>query len=443
MDVTNEITIGEEQFTDESWDEFLALPMSDVLVEYTDGGFPQQSPVGFDDRYKLALTFVKLLTAVAVLVGGAILISALRQPDEVTTGLAAGAVTATSPVVCDPIDLRFGIPIPERISCDGGELVATGDLDGAWNGHLSGWDVPDGMIVGGLWQNWDDGTPEPSGFVEWIGRDSHSDTDPADNRYQEIRVTRLAPGDFSIYETRGLTGRSVTFTFVPTGDTPAASAPSADGPQFELTDGRPIAVQHPDGTSIVWSGELSDDDITVAWDPPGEEGSAVSVLAASVLAEDGPISSIRGTVRLTPGNDGTELDAAGGLFLRIYERAEFGLAGGKSAQLGLVNSQMGPIVNRTSGICPHNACSVNNSVEYVTADSVDLDASDGLGFDVSVDDDVMTMRLWSIAEPTQPDATVTEPWPVGIGAAGIELWATDWSFAGQVDNVVVTYADTE
>lgn len=271
MDVTNEITIGEEQFTDESWDEFLALPMSDVLVEYTDGGFPQQSPVGFDDRYKLALTFVKLLTAVAVLVGGAILISALRQPDEVTTGLAAGAVTATSPVVCDPIDLRFGIPIPERISCDGGELVATGDLDGAWNGHLSGWDVPDGMIVGGLWQNWDDGTPEPSGFVEWIGRDSHSDTDPADNRYQEIRVTRLAPGDFSIYETRGLTGRSVTFTFVPTGDTPAASAPSADGPQFELTDGRPIAVQHPDGTSIVWSGELSDDDITVAWDPPGEE----------------------------------------------------------------------------------------------------------------------------------------------------------------------------
>lgn len=441
--MTNDIIIGREEFTDESWDEFLALPMSDVLVDYTSGGFSQQAPEGFNDRYKLALTFVKLLTAVGILVGAAVVISALRPADDASTEIAAGGATADSPLVCEPIDLTSGKPIPERIACDSGELIATGDLDGAWNGHLSGWDVPDGMIVGGLWQNWDDGTPEPSGFVEWTGRDSHSDTDPADNRYQEIRVSRLAPGDFSIYEHRGLAGRSVTFRFVPYGETVEQTTPTdptAAAPTFELTTGRPIAIQHVDGTSIVWSGELADDDVTVAWDPPGEEGSAVTVLAASLLADQELIQSVRGTLRLSPGSDATDQATAGGLFLRIYEQPELGLAGGKSAQLGLVNSQMGPIVNRTSGICPTNSCSVNNSVEYVTAESVDLDATDGLGFEVSVADDVMTMRFWSIAEPTQPDARVTQPWPAGIGAAAIELWATDWSFAGQVDDVVITYA---
>lgn len=438
----NDTLTSSEEFSDAGWDEFLALPLGDLLGEYTDGGFPQQSGSSFGERYNLALTFVKLLTVVGFFIGAAVVISALRQTDDVSTGLAAGGVSIETPLACDAIDLRNGMPIPPRVRCEGGELVASGDLDGAWNGHLSGWEVPDGMLVGGVWQNWDDGTPDPSGFEEWTGRDSHADSDPADNRYQEIRISRLAPGDFSIYENRGLTGRSVTFSFVPEGGVAAAEPAVTGKQQFAIADGPISAVQRAGGTSLIWDGVQTDDHVTVDWEVDDDMESA-TVLVGSLVADDALIESIRGTMHLEPGSDGTEVNMSGGLFLRVYEGSELGLAGGKSAQLGLVNTPMGPIVDRTSGICPHEACSVRNSVEYVTAESVDLDASEGLGFEVAVENDAMTMRLWSIAQPAQSDAVVTQPWSAGMGAAAIELWATDWSFAGDVDNVVVSYAATE
>jgi len=440
--VTNGIATNEEEFTDDGWEEFLALPMNDSLGDFRDVGMRQQSGDGFGERYKLALTFVKLLAVVGVVAVGATAMWALRGSDGVTIGTVADGVSVDTPVVCEPIDLRNAMAIPERIACDNGALIASGDLDGGWNGRLSGWQVPDSMVVAGLWQNWDDGTPDPSGFEAWTGTNAHADTDPADNRYQEIRIMRIAPGEFSIFENRGLTGRSVTFTFVPTDAAPEeeAAARTPTGPQqFSLTDGRAIAVQSAARTSIIWDGRQTTADRTVDWEVEDDLESA-TVLVGSLI-EENTIESIRGTMDLEPGSDGTEVNMSGGLFVRVYQSSELGIAGGKSAQLGLVNTSMGPIVDRTSGICPHESCTVRNSAEYATAESVDLDATDGLGFEITAKDEFMTMRLWSIAQPGRGDAVVTQPWTGAIGAASIEIWATDWSFAGQVDDIVVSWSD--
>lgn len=421
---------------DQLWEEFLRKPMRELVDE---AGLADPAPMVVQqtppERRRLAAAIVGLL-GLLVCVGIGV---ALLRPNSLSTVAADGG--GTSPQ-CEPIDLRNAAAIPASTPCANGTIEAVGDLDANWNGILSGWDVPEGHEIYGVWENWEDGTPDPSGVEQWTGSGAHRDTDPQDDRYQEIRVVTPASGQFTIYENRGLTGRSVTFTYRPDTDETAeqSSLPEAQPGPTELSipeEGR-RSVSDAGGMSVLWDGQFDDNEVVVPW---GDPTTSQTVLAASLIADEVKLASVSGQLTLDPGDQPDGDPFSGGLYIRFYANDEIGSAGGQSAQLGMVNTRMGPIVDRSSGICPHSNCVVSDSGEYVTAPSVDLDASAGLGFVVEVVEGEMTMTLTSIADPEQEAAVVTMPFDGGIGAVAIELWGTEWPFLATVDDFEVGYED--
>ena len=135
--------------------------------------------------------------------------------DEIETVIAGTAIN------CEPVILRSGVALPERVECASGALIVTGDREFDWNTDLSGWELDGDGRVDGHWEEWRESSPGAndwslfeSGLTPWTESGEHVDGDQANDRYQELNIVASEGFTLTIWQDGGRSGASATFTFV-------------------------------------------------------------------------------------------------------------------------------------------------------------------------------------------------------------------------------------
>ena len=130
-----------------------------------------------------------------------------------TTAVLSTTVLPTETLGGCVVSLRGGVELPADISCDGGSIVATGDLGAGWNGILASWVVDGSVEVEAIWEEWsDDGTKIESSGVETWSSTGVPASDGAAFSYQELKISLGPDSTLTILGGGASSDKSVTFS---------------------------------------------------------------------------------------------------------------------------------------------------------------------------------------------------------------------------------------
>lgn len=206
-------------------------------------------------------------------------------------------------------------------------------------------------------------------------------------------------------------------------DQPPAVATMVAGPELSLVD---------DGVGTV----AADGSIMATW--VGDTADPQPLVATWVGSE--PVSRVSGVLTLEPGPTPGADALPGGVFVHVYSRAALGADGGRDAQVGMLNSDGGPVVDGATGICVTEAC-YGTGKDYLHNGNLDqLDAGNGVWFEFSVDGTALTVRAASMTAdgtPGDPIEVATFDAPGTIAAVSLDVWGTEWPFVATLSDVTI------
>lgn len=180
----------------------------------------------------------------------------------------------------------------------------------------------------------------------------------------------------------------------------------------------------------------SNGDFTIAWDGPGGASGTQPVFAS--LVSENTIRSISGRLTLNPGDAPIE-GQPGGVFVHVYSLPGIGRDGGKDAQIGLLNTADGPVVDGATGICTTTACYGTGSNYANSGNATSIDASEGLDFSFSHQSGTLSIEITSVAEPEIGVMVASADFAPGVHAVSLDIWGTEWPFVASLTDVEIVY----
>lgn len=181
--------------------------------------------------------------------------------------------------------------------------------------------------------------------------------------------------------------------------------------------------------------DVQPDAVVVRWEGEGPQG----ILAVHQLDE--PASSVSGHLDLNTGIQREEGDR-GGVFFHVFSEPEPGSAGGQDAQVGMVNTDLGAVLDGASGVCvaapPDETCfgTGSNYSNIVENDDPgqDVVVDNGLRFRFSVEAEVMTLtvevddRVWETSRQFPADE---------IRSVALSTWGSSRNFDASLSEVAL------